>query len=175
MEDAHDLCTLLTEDSCSYTALQLQTQFDHLFGTFKKQEEDRERLILHRGTHAFVVMNKFPYANGHLLVCPYRHVMALADLTREEAHDVMDIMQTCMPILQKHFHCEGINVGLNQGEAAGAGIREHLHFHLVPRWNGDSSFMAVLDEVRTIPQHLLETYDALTPLFREAFKHNAHS
>ena len=120
-------------------------------------------------------MNKFPYANGHLLVCPYRHVMALADLTREEAHDVMDIMQTCMPILQEHFHCEGINVGLNQGEAAGAGIREHLHFHLVPRWNGDSSFMAVLDEVRTIPQHLLETYDALTPLFREAFKHNAHS
>lgn len=139
------------------------------------QEEDRERLILHRGAHAFVVMNKFPYANGHLLVCPYRHVMALADLTREEAHDVMDIMQTCMPILQEHFHCEGINVGLNQGEAAGAGIREHLHFHLVPRWNGDSSFMAVLDEVRTIPQHLLETYDALTPLFREAFKHNAHS
>ncbi|MBO4301142.1 MAG: hypothetical protein J5861_06025, partial [Desulfovibrio sp.] len=80
----------------------------------------------------------------------------------------MDIMQACTPILEEHFHCEGINIGLNQGQAAGAGVREHLHFHLVPRWNGDSSFMAVMDEVRTIPQYLEETYAALEPYFTTA-------
>lgn len=139
------------------------------------EEEDAERLILHRGERVFVVMNKYPYANGHLLVCPYRHVMLLADLTREEAHECMDVMQACMPILQEHFHCGGVNVGLNQGEAAGAGIREHLHFHMVPRWNGDSSFISVMDDVRTIPQHLSETYAALRPMFQAAFVRNAHS
>lgn len=91
--------------------------------------------------------------------------MALADLGKEETHEVMDLVQECSSILTKCFRCEGINVGLNQGQAAGAGIREHLHFHLVPRWNGDSSFMAVFDEVRTMPEHLSRTYERLKPAF----------
>ncbi|MBE6440915.1 MAG: HIT domain-containing protein [Desulfovibrio desulfuricans] len=131
-------------------------------------EEDAERLVLYRGRRAFVIMNKFPYSNGHIMVCPYRHVMQLADLEQAETHEIMDIMQACTKILKQHFTCEGINIGLNQGQAAGAGIREHLHFHLVPRWNGDSSFMAVMDEVRTIPQYLEETYAALKPQFTDA-------
>ena len=77
----------------------------------------------------------------------------------------MDLLQQCTVILKQHFNCEGINIGLNQGQAAGAGIREHLHFHLVPRWTGDSSFMAVFDEVRTMPEHLSRTYAALKPYF----------
>ncbi|MDD6180579.1 MAG: HIT family protein [Desulfovibrionaceae bacterium] len=129
------------------------------------REEDAERLILHRGPSCFVVMNKFPYNNGHLLVIPYRHVMDLASLTDEESHELMDLVRECSIILKRHFHCQGINVGLNLGEAAGAGIREHMHFHLVPRWNGDSSFMAVMDEVRMMPEHLRSTYQALLPYF----------
>ncbi|MBO4335281.1 MAG: HIT domain-containing protein [Desulfovibrio sp.] len=128
-------------------------------------DEDEERLVLHRAKHAFVIMNKYPYSNGHLMVCPYRHVMQLADVPLPELHEIIGLIQRCSVILQEHFHCEGINVGLNQGQAAGAGIREHLHFHLVPRWNGDSSFMAVFDEVRTIPEHLSSTYRALAPYF----------
>ena len=130
------------------------------------RDEDAERLILHQGPLAFVIMNKFPYSNGHIMVCPRRHLMKLASLTQDELHEIMDLIKSCSIILEEHFHCEGINVGLNQGQAAGAGIREHLHFHLVPRWNGDSSFMAVFDEVRTIPEHLTRTYAELLPRFQ---------
>ena len=131
----------------------------------KSQDSDRARLILHRAKYAFVIMNKYPYGNGHIMVCPYRHVMQLADVPSVELHEIMDLIQQCSIILQTHFHCPGLNVGLNQGEAAGAGVREHLHFHLVPRWNGDSSFMAVMADVRTIPEHLESTYAALKPYF----------
>lgn len=128
-------------------------------------EQDSARLILYRGKKCFVVMNKFPYNNGHIMVCPYRHVMAIEDLTADESQEMFFLLQQCAKILKQHFNCEGINIGLNQGQAAGAGIREHLHFHLVPRWNGDSSFMAVMDEVRTIPQHLEESWNAMKPCF----------
>lgn len=91
--------------------------------------------------------------------------MDLAALAPEEAHECMDLIQSCVRILKGRFNPQGINVGLNLGEAAGAGIREHLHFHLVPRWNGDSSFMAVMNETRVIPEHLSSTYKALKPHF----------
>ena len=128
-------------------------------------DEDRERLVLYRGRWNFVIMNKFPYNNGHIMVTPYRHVMHLSALEKEEADEQYDLIRASAGILQEHLRPQGINVGLNLGEAAGAGIREHMHFHLVPRWNGDSSFMAVLDEVRVMPEHLLATYDNLAPHF----------
>jgi ATP adenylyltransferase len=127
--------------------------------------EDPARLVLHRGEHNFVIMNKYPYNNGHLMVTPYRHVMDIRDLDESERNESMLLLQVCTDILKKRFNPQGINIGLNLGEAAGAGIREHLHFHLVPRWNGDSSFMAVMDEVRVVPEHLASTYAALKPLF----------
>ena len=127
--------------------------------------EDEERLILHRGLNSFVVMNKFPYNCGHLMVTPYRHIMNLHELTEEESSEIMALLRQCSIILQACFHCQGQNLGLNIGEAAGAGIREHLHFHIVPRWNGDSSFMAVIDEVRVMPEYLLATYAKLKPYF----------
>lgn len=128
-------------------------------------DEDEERLVLYRGRRNFVIMNKFPYNNGHLMVMPYRHIMDFCALEADELAELTTLLQTCTGILQKHFSPQGINIGLNLGEAAGAGIREHLHFHLVPRWNGDSSFMAVLDEVRVMPEHLQTTYAALKPYF----------
>ncbi|MDR2744314.1 MAG: HIT domain-containing protein [Desulfovibrio sp.] len=130
-------------------------------------EEDGERLILSRGAFSFVIMNKYPYNNGHIMVCPYRHVMDLAELSPEEGAEIMELLKGCTGVLKEHFRCEGINVGLNLGQAAGAGIREHLHFHLVPRWNGDSSFMAVFCDTRTIPEHLQRTYAALRRYFAE--------
>lgn len=134
----------------------------------KDKAEDEERLILYRGKKCFVIMNKFPYNNGHIMICPYRHVMNLEDLELEESAEMMELLKKCAPVLKKFFNCEGINIGLNQGQAAGAGIREHLHFHMVPRWNGDSSFIAVMDEVRTIPQHLQETWKNLKPYFESS-------
>lgn len=130
-------------------------------------DEDEERLVLHRGKSVFVIMNKYPYNNGHLMVTPYRHVMNICDLSPDESAECMRLLQTCTAVLQKAFSPQGVNIGLNIGEAAGAGIREHLHFHLVPRWNGDSSFMALLDEVRVMPQHLNETYKSLKPHFAD--------
>ncbi len=131
----------------------------------KEGHEDQERHVLYRGTSCFVIMNKYPYSNGHLMVTPYRHLMDFTQLYKEESYEMMTLLQECTRILQERFQCQGINVGLNIGEAAGAGIREHLHFHLVPRWNGDSSFMAVMDEVRVVPEHLDATYTALKPYF----------
>ena len=128
-------------------------------------EEDGERLVLSRNLVSFVIMNKYPYNNGHIMVCPYRHVMELDELSRDESTEIMETLKRCTGILKKHFLCEGINIGLNIGQAAGAGIREHLHFHLVPRWNGDSSFMAVCGQTRTIPEHLQRTYTALRRFF----------
>lgn len=128
-------------------------------------DEDEARFVLHRGAHAFVIMNIYPYNNGHLMVTPYRHLMNICDLTPDEASEIMGLLQSCTHILQQAFSPQGVNIGLNLGEAAGAGIREHMHFHLVPRWNGDSSFMAVLDEVRVMPEHLRQSYGKLKPFF----------
>ena len=128
-------------------------------------EEDEQRLVVYRGQHAFVIMNKFPYNCGHLMVSPYRHIMDLQELTEGEGSELMNLLRHCSRILRDYCHCQGQNLGLNIGEAAGAGIREHLHFHIVPRWNGDSSFMAVMDEVRVMPEHLHATYAGLKPHF----------
>jgi ATP adenylyltransferase len=130
-----------------------------------RTDEDEERLVLYRGTWNFVIMNKFPYNNGHVMVTPHRHVMDIADLAPEESGELFQLLQTSVRALRACLSPQGVNIGLNLGAAAGAGIREHLHFHLVPRWNGDSSFMAVLDEVRVIPEHLRSTYQALRPFF----------
>jgi len=131
--------------------------------------EDEERFILYRGKSAFIIMNKFPYSNGHIMVTPFKHVMSLESLNSDELFEIMLLLQKCTGILKSHFNCQGINIGLNLGEAAGAGIKEHLHFHLVPRWNGDSSFMAVMDEVRIIPEHLSSTYKKIKPYFINLF------
>jgi ATP adenylyltransferase len=117
------------------------------------------------------MMNKFPYNNGHLLVAPWRHVSRLDDLTAEEMLDLMQWLQRSTHILEKVMHADGFNVGLNLGREAGAGFEEHLHFHIVPRWRGDTNFLAVLGEVRSIPEHIKQTYSKLLPHFKKESAH----
>ena len=136
-------------------------------------DEDRDRLVLRRAETCFVIMNKYPYSSGHIMVTPYRHVQCLTELSSPESREMMDWIQISTRILKKVYTPDGINVGLNIGEAAGAGIREHLHFHLLPRWVGDHSFMAVMDETMVIPEHLQRAYDKLRPHFVEAEAPNA--
>jgi len=130
-------------------------------------DDDAERLIVYRGRHVFVMLNRYPYASGHLMVIPYRHVSDITDLSLEESADLMAVVQLACRVLRKVSRPQGINVGLNLGEAAGAGIGMHMHMHVVPRWNGDSNFMAVLDDVRVIPEALEETCRRLAPVFVE--------
>lgn len=129
------------------------------------RDDDENRLVLHRGKTGFVVMNRFPYNTGHLMASPYRHVACITELEAEEVHELSDLVQGCTRILKHTFNPDGINIGLNIGEAAGAGIEEHLHYHLVPRWTGDHSFMAVFSQTMVIPEHLRSVYTKLKPGF----------
>jgi ATP adenylyltransferase len=118
---------------------------------------------LYEGSLSMVMMNKYPYINGHLLVAPRRHVAGLDDLTLEEMADVLRTVKDAIAILKKVMKPDGFNVGLNLGVVAGAGVEQHLHFHVVPRWHGDTNAMTVFAEVRVIPEHLEATYQNLKP------------
>jgi len=130
-----------------------------------KEKDDRKNLILYRGKSCFVIMNRFPYSNGHLLIAPYRHVVNVEDLDKEESDELMELVKRCMAVLKKNSKPDGINVGMNVGKAAGAGF-EHVHVHVLPRFFGDTNFMPALAEVRVIPQHLTRTFDQLKKNFR---------
>ena len=119
--------------------------------------EDEPELVIHRGELAFVLLNKFPYASGHLMVAPYRHGSAFDDLGDDEALETHRLAVESIAALRAVFAPEGFNVGWNLGRVAGAGIVDHGHIHVVPRWNGDTNFMPVLADVKVIPEHLLET------------------
>lgn len=124
-----------------------------------------DQLTLYKGKRTMVVMNKYPYINGHLLVAPIRHLAALDELSRTEMGDLLAIVGQSVAILKRVMHPEGFNVGLNLGRVAGAGVEEHLHFHIVPRWSGDTNALTVFADVRVIPQHLQETHALLKPHF----------
>ena len=119
--------------------------------------EDQDGLVVHRGRAAFVLLNKFPYASGHLMVAPHRHVGELGDLTDEEALDIHRLVDQGMAALAQTYSPQGYNVGWNLGRIAGAGVLDHVHAHLVPRWSGDTNFMPVLADVKVLPEHLAET------------------
>lgn len=140
-----------------------------IFCVFPKEGRDRERLILARSAHAFVILNKFPYNNGHLMVVPNRHVADLAELPDEEFVDVQRALRTSIGVIREVYGPDALNVGMNLGRAAGAGIADHLHWHAVPRWAGDVNFMPVLAETRVIPEHLDATWAKLRPAFDRAF------
>lgn len=131
----------------------------------KKTGPDKERLILFTGKLTTVMMNRYPYNNGHLLVAPRRHVPELSMLTMEEMSDLMSKVRDSMDIMRRDANPDGFNVGLNVGRVAGAGIEAHLHFHVVPRWNGDTNFMTVFADVRVVPEHLEASFDRLAPYF----------
>ncbi len=137
-----------------------------LFDPPGEAASDRGNLLLYRDARTVVLLNRFPYANGHLLVAPRRHVADITDLTPGEDRALMAMLRQCCRILRRRLHCDGINIGLNLGRVAGAGIAEHLHFHVVPRWQDDHNFITVCAEIRTIPQHIEATYDLLLPDFQ---------
>ena len=128
---------------------------------------DEASLILYVGSLTMIMMNRFPYINGHLLVAPLRHVPDLESLTEDEILDMLLMVRKSIGVLKRVMSPEGFNVGLNLGRVAGAGLETHLHFHIVPRWNGDNNYMSVLGEVRVIPEHIIETYRKLLPHFRK--------
>jgi ATP adenylyltransferase len=131
-------------------------------------ECDRDSLIVHRGELAYVMLNAYPYNPGHLMAVPYRHEPELEGLTRAELYEVADLCQRAVRALRASSGPDGFNVGFNLGGFAGAGIAEHLHQHVVPRWDGDTNFMTVTGSTRVLPELLEETYERLRPAFASA-------
>ena len=121
------------------------------------QGQDDTGLVVRRGELAYVVLNLYPYAPGHMLVCPYRHIADYTETTDEEAAEMADLTREAMRVVRSVSAAHGFNVGMNQGEVAGAGIAAHLHQHVVPRWSGDANFMPVIGRTKTLPQVLTET------------------
>ena len=126
-----------------------------------QKDRDKENLILWRGDHGFLILNRYPYNNGHLMVVPYEHTPSIEDLGPEALLDLMTMVQQSLALLRKAMNPDAFNVGINLGEAAGAGITAHVHIHIVPRWSGDTNFMPVLGQTRVIPDALDNTYDSL--------------
>lgn len=139
---------------------------DCIFCKKPKEQNDRENLILWRGSLSFVIMNFYPYNNGHLMVVPYRHLADLQNLTESENAELMAGLAECTNILQQAFQPDGFNIGMNLGRVAGAGIDDHIHFHIVPRWSGDTNYMPILAHTKVVSEGMWETYDSLYPLFK---------
>jgi ATP adenylyltransferase len=131
---------------------------------------DAEKLVLYRGEHAYVLMNLYPYNPGHLMVAPYAHTADFANLEPAVAAEIMALGQRCTAVLQAEMQPHGFNLGMNLGRVSGAGVDQHLHLHIVPRWNGDTNFMPLIGGVKLIPEAIDDTYAALKPRF-DAFQH----
>ncbi len=136
-----------------------------VFCAAARNPDDRASLIVHRGDWNFVILNRFPYTSGHLMVVPYRHVASLEDLDEETAGEMMRLARTGLRHLKTLYRPDGLNMGMNIGKSAGAGIAGHLHLHLLPRWTGDTNFMTVVGETRVLPENLEETWQRVKAAF----------
>jgi ATP adenylyltransferase len=132
-----------------------------IFCVTADEGDDEAALIVHRGDRCFVILNKYPYTNGHLMVAPFEHVATIQGLDAETATELMSLAQQSISILERKYEPHGFNVGFNQGRVAGAGVEYHIHMHVVPRWGGDTNFMPVLADTRVMPQSLEQTYEGL--------------
>jgi ATP adenylyltransferase len=132
-----------------------------------RSDGEESALVVARGTVCYVILNKFPYNNGHLLIVPNRHVASVEDATSEELCELMDLARLSAIALKEAFSPHGLNMGINLGKPAGAGILDHLHMHVVPRWNGDTNFMTVVGETRVLPEELPVTAARLRPIFEK--------
>jgi len=138
-----------------------------IFCTKSESGDDRENLVLFRGKNSFILMNLYPYSNGHLMIAPYQHTSKTLDLSRETNLEIIHMVNQSMEILKIAMKAEGFNFGANLGKIAGAGIEEHLHYHVVPRWTGDTNFMPILGHTKVIVEGLQETWDILEPNFNK--------
>ena len=134
---------------------------------WQDQGNEKEHLLLFRGKLTFVMFNRYPYNNGHLLAAPVRHVGSMEETTVEEGREMWEVLTICKKILTEVFNADGFNIGINQGKVAGAGVLDHIHAHIVPRWNGDTNFMPVMADVRVIPQSLEAAFVKLAPHFSQ--------
>ena len=135
---------------------------DCIFCSYLREDNDRDNLILLRGKHSFIIMNRYPYNSGHLMVAPNSHKARLDELTKDEYTEMFEMLTLCSKLLTTAMPADGLNVGINLGETAGSSIRDHLHIHIVPRFTGDTNFMPVIGLTKVQSFALLETYDSLT-------------
>jgi ATP adenylyltransferase len=136
-----------------------------VFCAKQAEDDDEANLIVHRGERCFVILNLYPYTNGHLMVTPFDHVGRLQDVPAETTAEMMDLAQRSMRQLEEVYAPHGFNLGLNQGRVAGAGVEHHIHLHVVPRWGGDTNFMPVIADTKVMPQTLEQSYEALKGAF----------
>ena len=137
-----------------------------IFCTLYRETDLRAALVLAQTEHSTVILNRYPYNNGHLLLAPKRHESDPTQLSAQQFTDLNELLCRSIEIIRQALHPDGMNLGMNLGKCAGAGIADHLHWHVVPRWEGDSNFMPVVAETRVMPQHLLDGYDRLKPMFQ---------
>ena len=130
-------------------------------------KHSKKKLILYQGDFSLVMLNKYPYTNCHLLIAPRKHTDTFDDLTNEESLDIIFTLKKSVSLLKDAIKPDGFNIGMNLGRIAGAGVEDHLHFHIVPRWRGDTNFMPILAESVVIPEHLVKAYDRLIPSFKK--------
>ncbi len=133
----------------------------------KQSCTDEAEHILCRNQHCYVTLNRYPYTSGHLMVVPFEHVNSLEDLSPAALTEIMSLVNLCLSALRQAYQPHGFNIGINLGEAAGAGIAEHIHVHVVPRWNADSNFMPIIGNTRIIPEILDESFSRLLPIFEK--------
>ena len=136
-----------------------------IFCNKSKANDDQENLILYRGNKSFILMNLYPYSNGHLMISPFEHTADTNNLSKDCNLEIMELANASMNILRNTMNAEGFNFGANLGKAGGAGIEEHLHYHIVPRWNGDTNFMPVVGHTKVMVEGLNETWNILKPYF----------
>lgn len=150
---------------CRASGLSAPAASTEAVGAQPVDEHAIDPLVVHLGRTAYVILNRYPYNNGHVMVVPRRHVATLSGLTTEELHEIADLTQRSEIVLREAYQPGGINVGLNLGKPSGGGIQHHLHVHLVPRWVGDANFMTVIGETRVLPEELGVTAQRLKPIF----------
>jgi ATP adenylyltransferase len=138
-----------------------------IFCNAQEKEDGAENLIAFRGTRAYVILNRYPYTSGHLMVAPFEHKPNLEEIDAQTRAEMMELTARCMSVLRKIYHPEAFNMGANIGEAAGAGVKHHVHIHIVPRWAGDTNFMSTVGGIRVLPEALETTYERVKNKFLE--------
>ena len=133
-----------------------------------KSKNDKGAFILFRGTHNFIVLNKYPYTSGHLMIAPYKHISSFERAKKESTDELSDLLKLSLKVLKKKYCPQGFNTGMNLGKSAGAGVADHYHLHVIQRWTGDSHFMPIVGETKVMIEDLKTTYDQLFPLFQQA-------
>ncbi len=138
-----------------------------LFCNIQREEDDARVGILKRGTHWFVILNTFPYINGHIMIVANRHIDSIREIVEEEGRELIELLSRSEEAIERAYQPGGLNIGVNRGASAGAGVEGHLHFHMCPRWKGDTNFITAIGETRVISEDLDQSYQKLLPYFRD--------